>query len=68
MCKIDKTSPLPKLRALYYERRSHTIFMNLDNKKTAPVPRNQVIVKGTVMKVCKELEIEPPQVFRQSSG
>jgi predicted RNA binding protein YcfA (HicA-like mRNA interferase family) len=38
----------------------HSIYRNTTNRQTAPVPRHREIDALLVLKICKELGIEPP--------
>jgi len=42
------------------EGKKHTIFVNTRNGQTAPVPRHPNVDSYLVLKICKELGIEPP--------
>ena len=39
---------------------SHSVFLNLSNKKTSTVPRHNEINDYLVKKICKDLDIKLP--------
>ena len=45
---------------LSHEGGRHSIFANPKNGRTAPVPRHSDVDSMLVLKICKELEIDPP--------
>lgn len=46
--------------ALLREGKKHSIYLNAKNGQTAPVPRHPTVDSYLVLKICKELGIEPP--------
>ena len=38
----------------------HSIYRNTHNRQTAPVPRHREIDPVLVLKICKELGVDPP--------
>ena len=38
----------------------HSIYRNMTNRQTAPVPRHGEIDAMLVLKICKELGVNPP--------
>jgi hypothetical protein len=42
---------------------NHDIWINAANKKTAPVPRHNVVKRGTVRSIRKKLEVPLPPGF-----
>jgi hypothetical protein len=45
---------------LLREGKKHSVFLNLTNRKTAPIPRHIDIDWRLVLAICKELGVEPP--------
>ena len=45
---------------LLREGKKHSVFLNLTNRQTAPLPRHADIDWRLVLAICKELGIEPP--------
>jgi mRNA interferase HicA len=39
----------------------HTIYYNPSNNRTSAIPRHREIVDILVVKICKDLEIPPPE-------
>jgi mRNA interferase HicA len=46
--------------ALYRQGGSHAVWLNLNNRKIASVPRHREIKEGTVRSVCRQLEVPQP--------
>jgi len=42
-------------------RKQHSIYYNLSNLKTSSVPRHSDVVDIIAKKICKDLEIPPPE-------
>jgi hypothetical protein len=42
------------------EGKRHSIYINLANRQTAPIPRHADIDSWLALKICKELGVEPP--------
>jgi len=38
----------------------HSIYRNMTNRQAAPVPRHREIDPVLVLKICKELGVDPP--------
>lgn len=45
---------------LLREGKKHSIYIQRTNRQTAPVPRHADVDSFLVIKICKELGIEPP--------
>ena len=46
--------------ALAREGGNHSIWKNPANGKVAPIPRHREVKEGTVLAVCRQLEIPKP--------
>jgi predicted RNA binding protein YcfA (HicA-like mRNA interferase family) len=46
---------------LYREGRKHTLYFNPRNNKFSTVPRHTEIVDFLAVKICRDLEIDPPK-------
>jgi mRNA interferase HicA len=49
---------------LIREGGSHSIFQNQETKKISSVPRHKEVKNNLVKKICKDLEIPPPENFQ----
>ncbi len=45
---------------LFREGGAHTVWLNPTGRKIASVPRHREIKEGTVLGICKQLEIPQP--------
>jgi len=49
---------------LVREGGNHSIYQNQTNKKISSVPRHKEVKNNLVRKICRDLEIPPPQNFQ----
>ncbi|MBS1488150.1 MAG: type II toxin-antitoxin system HicA family toxin [Bacteroidetes bacterium] len=49
---------------LIREESNHSVFQNQLNKKISSVPRHREVKKFLVKKICKDLDISPPENFQ----
>jgi predicted RNA binding protein YcfA (HicA-like mRNA interferase family) len=46
---------------LYREGSRHTLYMNPYNNKVTTIPRHIEIVDFLALKICKDLDVDPPK-------
>jgi len=49
---------------LIREGGNHSVFQNQSNRKITAVPRHKEVKNNLVRKICKDLEILPPENFQ----